>query len=209
MGAGRPAVGVPTLETLAAGGAGTRGFSGRIVAPVLDARHSEVFTALYLIMPPDPEGGIALPRPLSGILALGPEVFYRELLDILGRLRETGGTDLLSGVSGTGPRDGSDAVPARPASALEPAALDPDSLSGPCLILGPGADLLPVPPEGFVRGPSEGPDAGILADLGLLRLTLEGAALNPTLPLYGRSPEIFKTWTPPVRLPARKALEAT
>jgi hypothetical protein len=78
---------------------------------------------------------------------------------------------------------------------------------GPVEVLGPGTALLPAPPEGFVTGPADGPDAAVVARLGQLRLLSEGAEPNPPLPLYGRTPAIFTTWTPPARLPAREALE--
>jgi tRNA threonylcarbamoyladenosine biosynthesis protein TsaB len=168
MGAGCPAVGIPTLETLAA----ADGLPPGLLAPVLDARHGEVFTALYL------RGGegahpAAGPLPLTGILVLAPGSFYPALADALRGLREGLGA----------PPDGA------------------------CLILGPGAALVPEPPEGFRKGPADGPDAAVLASLGLARLLSGAAAADPPLPLYGRTPEIFKTWRPPRRLPAREALE--
>ncbi|MDR3154369.1 MAG: tRNA (adenosine(37)-N6)-threonylcarbamoyltransferase complex dimerization subunit type 1 TsaB [Deltaproteobacteria bacterium] len=195
MGARCPAVGVPTLEALAAAVALPAG----ILAPVLDARRGEVFTALYLTAErpleapeggPKPAGaGIAKapgglpaplplappapPRALTGILALAPAAFHETLAGIL--------------------RDLGRQVPPLP--------------EGPCLTLGPGSPLLPSPPDGFRAGPEEGPDSAVVARLGLWRFLSRGDGPNPPLPLYGRSPEIFKTWRPPVRLAAREALE--
>ncbi|MDR1080948.1 MAG: tRNA (adenosine(37)-N6)-threonylcarbamoyltransferase complex dimerization subunit type 1 TsaB [Deltaproteobacteria bacterium] len=198
MGAGVPCVGVPTLEALAA--AGGPGASGppRLLAPVLDARHGEIFTALYLAgssagpgLDPfrDPAGAGADPPPapfargrtpapeparsgipeaLTGILVLSPDAFYGALA---AALRELAGEGI----------------------GLPP---------GPVTVLGPGSLLLASPPDGFVRGPSAGPDAAAAARAGHARFVLEGAASNPPLPLYGRSPAIFKTWTPPARSPA-------
>jgi hypothetical protein len=161
---------------------------------VLDARHKEVFTALYSTEPsvsfaspcePDPlamagESGrslrlrsLAIPKDLTGILVLPPAGFYGALSE---RIRALAG---------------------------EGAGLPP----GPCILVGPGAALLPDPPEGFAKGPENGPDAAVLARLGQLRYLAEGAGANPPLPLYGRTPAIFKTWTPPARIPAREALE--
>ena len=153
---GVPAAGVPSLAALAS----AFGLPPGLYAPVLDARHKELFTQLYRR---SPEG---LPAALTGILVLRPESFYRALREIL-----------------------------------------PDSHQGrgaltPVAVIGPGGALLPEPEEGFVIGSLQGPAAPALACLGARLMKTEGPELNPLLPLYGRSPEIFKTWTPPSRLPS-------
>ncbi|MDR2199363.1 MAG: tRNA (adenosine(37)-N6)-threonylcarbamoyltransferase complex dimerization subunit type 1 TsaB [Deltaproteobacteria bacterium] len=67
-------------------------------------------------------------------------------------------------------------------------------------VVGPGAELVAPPEDGFRIGPSEGPRASLVAALGARLFRSADPAENPPLPLYGRSPEIFKTWTPPARL---------
>ncbi|MDR1546535.1 MAG: hypothetical protein LBU12_07495, partial [Deltaproteobacteria bacterium] len=78
-------------------------------------------------------------------------------------------------------------------------ALKPDD--GGVQLLGPAVELLPEPPAGFVKNPPEPPRAEVLAVLAARRLRDGRLADSPPTPLYGRSPEIFQTWTPPARLP--------
>ncbi|MDR1081273.1 MAG: tRNA (adenosine(37)-N6)-threonylcarbamoyltransferase complex dimerization subunit type 1 TsaB [Deltaproteobacteria bacterium] len=195
MGAGIPAVGVPTLEVLATAVEGPP----RLIAPVLDARHSELFTALYLTFgsaarPADAPGGPLAPcGPGRSEARAGPD---RRLADVRLPLALT---EILT----LAPRSFYGAMAERIKSVAGLSPLPPE----PLLLTGPGIRLLPDPPEGFAKGPEDGPDAALLARLGQLRLLSEGAAPNPPLPLYGRTPAIFKTWTPPGRLTARNALE--
>jgi tRNA threonylcarbamoyl adenosine modification protein YeaZ len=123
-----------------------------LVAPVIDARHGELFTQLY-----DCRSGPDWPEPLSEILVLSPQ-------------------------------------------ALMPAlkALDPDGLG--IRLKGPGLALLPELLAGFSRGSMGPPDPLNLAKQAFGAYSRNQTDQCPLTPLYGRSPDIFKKWTPPSRL---------
>jgi tRNA threonylcarbamoyladenosine biosynthesis protein TsaB len=148
---GVPALGVPSLAALAmAPGAGEG-----LLAPVIDARHGELFAQFHRVRPG------AMPEPLGPILVLRPAAFFAALRAALG---EIGAAD------------------------------------GPVTVLGPGVALLPPFEEDFLRGPEAGPSAISVAVIGAMLLNAGGPAAHPPHPLYGRGPEIFKSWTPPSRL---------
>jgi tRNA threonylcarbamoyl adenosine modification protein YeaZ len=68
-------------------------------------------------------------------------------------------------------------------------------------LVGPGLELLPPPPSSlFQRGPSLPPQATALADLAGELFLEEGPQNFPPLPIYGRTPEIFKSYVPPSRI---------
>jgi tRNA threonylcarbamoyladenosine biosynthesis protein TsaB len=68
------------------------------------------------------------------------------------------------------------------------------------LLIGPGISLLPNPRPGFLLGLPTGPDAELLTRLAVLSFNNFESLKYPALPLYGRSPEIFKTWKHPKRV---------
>ncbi|MDR2142528.1 MAG: tRNA (adenosine(37)-N6)-threonylcarbamoyltransferase complex dimerization subunit type 1 TsaB [Deltaproteobacteria bacterium] len=72
---GRPSVGISSLELLAA----QAPQGARLVAPLIDARHREIFWALY-------QAGPRGLTPLTGILAQGPD----KLLKTLAELKSSG-----------------------------------------------------------------------------------------------------------------------
>jgi tRNA threonylcarbamoyladenosine biosynthesis protein TsaB len=148
---GVPAVGVPSLAALALGSA------PGLCAPLIDARHGELFLAIFRAAPGLP------PEPLSGVLVARPPGFFAALRAALEGL----------GLGG----------------------------QGPVRVLGPGLALLPPLEDGFVGGSPKGPCAASVAALGAAILASGEARANPPEPLYGRSPEIFKTWVAPARLP--------
>ncbi|MDR2367070.1 MAG: tRNA (adenosine(37)-N6)-threonylcarbamoyltransferase complex dimerization subunit type 1 TsaB [Deltaproteobacteria bacterium] len=157
MGAGIPALGISSLAVLAGHPAKPPMPAPSLVAPVIDARHGELFTRLFRLIPGSP-----LPGPLSDILVLSPD-------KVMPALR----------------------------------ALDTEREG--ILLLGPALRLLPPAAEGFTLGPSDPPDPSILASQAAYSLTNGLAADCPPTPLYGRSPDIFKKWTPPARLPSQKS----
>jgi tRNA threonylcarbamoyladenosine biosynthesis protein TsaB len=148
LAAGLPVIGASTLRILAAGG------SAGLIAPVVDARRGELFTALFRS-----RGEGADPEPLSEPLVVKPAMLF----DVLDGYRPSGET---------------------------------------ARILGPAVDLTPEPPAGWETTPAAPPRAEILAALGSRLLSAGGFDENPPTPIYGRSPEIFKTWTPPKRSPS-------
>jgi hypothetical protein len=81
-------------------------------------------------------------------------------------------------------------------------ALDPDNLG--ILLVGPAVSLLPPPPTGLAIGSTSPPDPALLAAQAAFRLLHNLTDDCPLTPLYGRSPDIFKKWTPPIRLPANR-----
>jgi tRNA threonylcarbamoyladenosine biosynthesis protein TsaB len=81
---------------------------------------------------------------------------------------------------------------------LDSARKSRDLPEGPVRILGKDSALLPPPEEGFALCPRP-LDPGALAALAARAFKSGAFRENPPLPLYGRSPEIFKTWKPPIR----------
>jgi tRNA threonylcarbamoyladenosine biosynthesis protein TsaB len=193
MGAGVPLVGVGSLDTLAAGL--TASFSPGSeaapavspdpasssaippvsavspdpaappcaplwAAPLIDARHGEIFTALYRLDPP-PRPGQPAPEPvrLSDPEAVRPDSLFARLSD------------------------------------LAPAGV-------PIALVGPALALVPEIRPPFRAGDCRPPRAEVLAALAAGRR--HDAADHPPEPIYGRSPDIFKKWTPPARLAARQ-----
>ncbi|MDR1677963.1 MAG: tRNA (adenosine(37)-N6)-threonylcarbamoyltransferase complex dimerization subunit type 1 TsaB, partial [Deltaproteobacteria bacterium] len=82
MGAGLPVLGLSTLAVLAGAVNGIKKSGGEalgttLVAPLVDARHQELFTALYRLKDDSP-----IPEPLSEILVIKPEL-VRETLRTL------------------------------------------------------------------------------------------------------------------------------
>jgi tRNA threonylcarbamoyladenosine biosynthesis protein TsaB len=169
FGAGVPALGVGSLDALAAGSGAP---AGALVVPLIDARHQEVFAALYRV---EEAGSFGAPsaRRLSEASAVRP-----------GRL-----PDLIRSLS-------------------------PE---GEILLTGPGLSLAPAMPPPVALGDPGPPKALALASLGAgiwergkgLLKPGEAAFPGPSLgcpldPIYGRSPDIFKSWTPPARLAERK-----
>ncbi|MDR2302809.1 MAG: tRNA (adenosine(37)-N6)-threonylcarbamoyltransferase complex dimerization subunit type 1 TsaB [Deltaproteobacteria bacterium] len=158
LGAGVPALGVPSLAALAWGGnvLGSGQNDSPFLAPVIDARHGEVFTRLY-----EPKNACPWPEALSEILVLSPEKIMPALkpLDARGR-----------GI----------------------------------VLLGPALSFLPPPQAGFTHGPAAAPDPIALAAQAVWALAQNLGQECPLAPLYGRSPDIFKKWTPPTRLTCRE-----
>ncbi|MDR1050383.1 MAG: tRNA (adenosine(37)-N6)-threonylcarbamoyltransferase complex dimerization subunit type 1 TsaB [Deltaproteobacteria bacterium] len=171
-----PAVGVHSLLAMALAEFSRTGGAARLVAPVVDARHGEVFSVLYRFPPAKTAGrqnpdnqenrqdlknsGDPEPEALTGTLAAAP-----------GRL---GGT------------------------------LAEASRGGAVTLVGPGLPLLPPGLwPGFLPGPVDPASPEALADLAAYYLACGTLASHPPAPLYGRSPDIFKKWAPPARLPAR------
>ncbi|MDR1086249.1 MAG: tRNA (adenosine(37)-N6)-threonylcarbamoyltransferase complex dimerization subunit type 1 TsaB [Deltaproteobacteria bacterium] len=145
LGADVPALGLSSLAVLAA--LAPEGLS----LPVIDARHREIFTALYRVGPKKETDR------LTGLLALGQSKLWTVLSEM-----DLGGRNV--------------------------------TVSGPGLSL-----LKDIPPEVAIGDP-KGPSAVVLAEMAYLAYK-EGQVHNyPIIPLYGRSPEIFKTWLPPRRL---------
>jgi tRNA threonylcarbamoyladenosine biosynthesis protein TsaB len=140
----RPALGLSSLAVLA-GGAGPG-----LVAPVIDAKHKEIFTALYRVGPGQLE-------PLTEPVALGPDRLW----------------PFLEGFRASG-------------EAVE--------------VVGPGLRLLKGPPTWVALGRDDPPLALRLAEMAFAAYGRGELAQRPLVPLYGRSPEIFKTWRPPARL---------
>jgi tRNA threonylcarbamoyl adenosine modification protein YeaZ len=77
-----------------------------------------------------------------------------------------------------------------------------DPSKDPIKLIGPGAALVEALDAGFVKGSLDGPKASTIGVLGIRLNQEDGPEKHPPLPLYGRSPAIFKTWIPPRRLPA-------
>jgi tRNA threonylcarbamoyladenosine biosynthesis protein TsaB len=177
MGAGVPVVGVGSLDTLAAGLAAPSAAGSAAspaittdsaapplavpiwAAPLIDARHGEVFTALYRLDPP-PRPGDPAPEPvrLSNPEAVRPDRLFARLSD------------------------------------LAPAGV-------PIALVGPALALVPEVRPPFRAGDCGPPRAEVLAALAAGRR--HDAAGHPPEPIYGRSPDIFKKWTPPARLATR------
>jgi tRNA threonylcarbamoyl adenosine modification protein YeaZ len=175
MGAGIPAIGVPSLAALAF----APNPAPALVVPVADARRGELFACLYEVGEVEKVGApaenpetrrdrfweIPLPRALTPVLAIKPQNFP-------GTMKET-----ILGLKGREP--------------------GPDL---PLTVLGEDSRLLPQGlPEGFATNPLPA-DPAAFGALGLRLLASGNPGDNPPLPLYGRSPEIFKTWKPPARL---------
>ena len=114
MGSGRPLIGISTLETLAASMLDGREDENLLAAPLIDARHREVYAALYRAVPGD-NGRSSLecllePRPMAPeevtarlaeaaagrkIIAAGPALnLVREVLGGLPEGLEAGPEDL-------------------------------------------------------------------------------------------------------------------
>ncbi|MDR2460932.1 MAG: tRNA (adenosine(37)-N6)-threonylcarbamoyltransferase complex dimerization subunit type 1 TsaB [Deltaproteobacteria bacterium] len=160
FGAKVPLIGVPSLMAFA-----MIDLKGpRLIAPVIDARHKEVFSSLYLIE--GPQNAPKLPQGLGAILVVKPQDIYEEISRLLSKLPPK----LLS------------------------------SIKGPVLLNGAACALLPPAPEGFEILPPKGPEPSSVALLGAILSKRESLLDNPPLPLYGRTPEIFKTWKPPERI---------
>jgi tRNA threonylcarbamoyl adenosine modification protein YeaZ len=151
LGANIPALGISTL-TILAGAVPNSPPRPRLVAPLIDARHNELFTRLYRLRADSP-----LPEPLSEILTLSP------------------------------------ALVAPTIKAL-------DSEGEGVLLLGPAINLLPPSLDGLSLGSSDLPDPLVLAIQAAYALSHSLLADCPVTPLYGRTPDIFKKWTPPTRL---------
>jgi tRNA A37 threonylcarbamoyladenosine modification protein TsaB len=152
LGAGRPVVGIGTLEVLAAA-AGAAGPG--LYAPLVDARHQEVFTALFEA---SPEGAVQL----SPIAAVRPERLGAWLAPLVPEGRTV-------------------------------------------VLVGPGLSLMGGAPLPGEAGPADPPRAPVLAALAARIAERGEAAGHPPEPLYGRSPEIFSSWSPPSRLASRPA----
>jgi tRNA threonylcarbamoyladenosine biosynthesis protein TsaB len=69
LGAGKPVLGVPTLAVLAGAALSAAGDGPSLAAPLIDARHQEIFTALFRL-----NGDSPLPEPVSDTLVLSPEL---------------------------------------------------------------------------------------------------------------------------------------
>jgi tRNA threonylcarbamoyladenosine biosynthesis protein TsaB len=83
---------------------------------------------------------------------------------------------------------------------LWPALLERKPAGEPLVATGPGLGLVADRPDWAVPGGEAGPSAERLAALALEAYRRGESALYPVVPLYGRSPEIFKAWRPPCRL---------
>jgi tRNA threonylcarbamoyl adenosine modification protein YeaZ len=161
LGAETPAAGVSTLSAMAADNT----LSPSLAVPVIDARHGELFAAIYEIkVKPGRPWTFKPPIPLTNILLLKPEDFYAKIKEIT--------------------------------QELEKERTLPES---PIKILGTDAVLLGDPPPGFqIDARPVNPTA--MGQIGFRIFQAGTLEKNPLLPLYGRSPEIFKTWKPPSRL---------
>ncbi|MDR2444300.1 MAG: tRNA (adenosine(37)-N6)-threonylcarbamoyltransferase complex dimerization subunit type 1 TsaB [Deltaproteobacteria bacterium] len=147
LGLGRPVVGVDSLTVLASSAGDCQ-----YVAPVIDARHREVFTRLFRHNP-----NLTEPEPLTDIIVASPE----KISDIF--------------------------LPLVPAH------------SRVCLT-GPAVDLVGPLLAPFEVYQTEPPSSETLAKLAYGRYLAGDYPLNLGPPIYIRSPDIFKTWTPPARL---------
>jgi tRNA threonylcarbamoyl adenosine modification protein YeaZ len=160
LGSNVPVMGLGSLSVLAAAAAYDAD-KPVLVAPLIDARHQEVFTALYRAEPQSFSG-------LGGLPGLPTEV--------------------------------------SPVAAVRPQSLavfleDLSQGAGAVVLTGPGLSLVPEIRPPFVRGPEGPPRAAVLALLAAGLWTIpQGLAEHPPEPIYGRSPEIFKTRSPPSRL---------
>ncbi|MDR1608588.1 MAG: tRNA (adenosine(37)-N6)-threonylcarbamoyltransferase complex dimerization subunit type 1 TsaB [Deltaproteobacteria bacterium] len=143
-----PVAGFSSLAILA-----TQAQTQGLVAPVMDARHREIFTALYRV-----ESGQL--EPLTEVLALSPDKLW----------------PVLETFNPKGER---------------------------VTVTGPGLDLLSPRPAWVDLGPKDSPSALTLAQMANLIFEKGQLAQYPPIPLYGRSPEIFKTFCPPQRLAQR------
>jgi tRNA threonylcarbamoyl adenosine modification protein YeaZ len=161
LGSGAPALGVPTLDALAADSR----LSPGLALPVIDARHGELYASLYEL--PENHGSqiFSPPLPLTGVLVLKPSEFYQKIGEILRELN----------INRTLPE-------------------------GPVRVLGADAKMLPQCPQASFAFEIRPLDPVRLALLGAFIHKAGGLKDNPPLPIYGRSPEIFKTWRPPARL---------
>jgi tRNA A37 threonylcarbamoyladenosine modification protein TsaB len=129
----------------------------KLIAPVIDARHGELFTRLYSLKNQSP-----WPEALSEILVLSPDKIM---------------------------------------PALKPL----DTKGQGIILLGPALSFLPAPMEGFTLGPEAPPDPLVLAAQAFWAYFHDLGPDCPLSPLYGRSPDIFKKWTPPTRLSCRES----
>jgi tRNA A37 threonylcarbamoyladenosine modification protein TsaB len=145
-----PALGFSTLAVLAAG------MESGYVAPLIDAKHKEIFTALYLVA----ENVVT---PLSPVYAVDP----KRLGPVLRDLAPKGETI---------------------------------KVIGPGVSLIAGAESL----NWLDVGQDQGPSAVRLSALAFDAYQKGDEARCPLIPLYGRSPAIFKTYRPPQRLSASK-----
>ncbi|MDR1578310.1 MAG: tRNA (adenosine(37)-N6)-threonylcarbamoyltransferase complex dimerization subunit type 1 TsaB [Deltaproteobacteria bacterium] len=151
LGAKLLVVGTSSLAVLA-----TQSAALGLVAPVMDARHRQIFTALYQVKL------TSLTR-LTEVVAVGPDTLWSFL---------------------------------EPLRSIKPT----DSMGSRVTITGSGLGLLSDPPDWVVLGQPDSPSAETLAVMAH-QIQQKGILTQyPALPLYGRSPEIFKTWRPPQRL---------
>jgi tRNA threonylcarbamoyl adenosine modification protein YeaZ len=159
MGAGIPVVGLGSLPVLAQGAKEGRD-EPFLAAALVDARHQEVFAALFRV------GSGGPPEALSPVAAIRPEALPSFLAELIG--------------------EGAEAVITGPGLSLVPQAILE------------AAKMASSPLE---LGPSGPPRAAVLAIMAAEAYLRPGAlADNPPEPIYGRSPEIFKSWARPARL---------
>lgn len=232
MGAGIPTLGLGSLDVLAAGailgpalagGAASGSVSPGgaasapvLVAPLVDARRQEVFTALYRV-----GSSKELPERLSEVAAIKPA----RLLEFLAVLNTLGAPVTLAG-------PGISLIPgltAKPIQGSSPGPISDPKGSGvasPPILLGdsgpPRAAVLAVMAAriwaGHLLNPAKAAPLKSASEsgpwpersLGFGQSAGDSSAIKaaseyPLSPIYGRSPEIFKTWAPPVRLASRSA----
>lgn len=132
----------------------------------------------------------------DGLFAAAVDARHQEIFACLYRKAGEGVPEALTGVLALRPEGFCAAL----AKALSELGLPAPAEGAPVSVLGPGAELLPPEAPGFRKVLGPPPLALALAGLGALLFQTEGPERHPLLPLYGRSPEIFKTWTPPSRL---------
>jgi tRNA threonylcarbamoyladenosine biosynthesis protein TsaB len=192
MGASVPALGLGSLLVLAAG---ARLPESSLIAPLIDARHGEVFAALYRA---GPEG--------EGLSELTPPAAVRpgRLGDFLANLAREGekvtmvgpGLSLAPASSGPLLAAGDPAPPKAAVLAALAAAIFKGEGSGYEKMAGeensPSQERRS--PESSGSEKPKGHQPSFSEKLGLARA---GLSLDP---IYGRSPEIFKTWKAPARL---------
>ncbi|MDR3134707.1 MAG: tRNA (adenosine(37)-N6)-threonylcarbamoyltransferase complex dimerization subunit type 1 TsaB, partial [Deltaproteobacteria bacterium] len=68
LGAGKPVLGISSLAVLAGNARDSQSPEPKLLAPIIDARHQEVFTALFRQVDDSP-----LPKQISDILVLKPD----------------------------------------------------------------------------------------------------------------------------------------
>ncbi|MDR3203827.1 MAG: tRNA (adenosine(37)-N6)-threonylcarbamoyltransferase complex dimerization subunit type 1 TsaB [Deltaproteobacteria bacterium] len=148
----KPLLGLSSLTVLAAAQKPS-GAERELVAPLIDARRGEIFTALHSLSALD-----CSPEMISDILAVKP----KDLFALLENLSLGG--------------------------------------QGPIRLTGPALELVGPLPQGFVSGQAIAPKAEVLAVLAAKAFFEDRLDDFPPAPIYGRSPDIFKTWLPPKRL---------